>query len=415
MPLRIGFVTTSFPRFRGDAAGSFVFDMAVAFRRLGFAVEAVVPEPSDTSDWSAGTPWLEGISVRPVPYARPASLQRLFFGGGVPDNLSADPATGLLIPAAVAALTAEVTRRIANWDAVISHWFAPSAFVVHAAGRLRRQTALPHLAVAHSGDVHLLSRPLLRPAARLLPRAADFLGFISEGVRERYLTQLGASAERVRPQTRIVPMGIDLDAVKPSRPRNEIRKALGLDGFTVLFLGRMVPIKGLPLLLDVLTNLPETTLIAAGDGPTKSTLTAQARNLGLRARFVGPVDVNRRAELLAACDALVLPSKTLPNGRCEGLPLVLTEAMAAGLPVIAANTGSTAELVQHDENGLLFPEGDRAALTECLRRLINDDALGKRLSAEGLRTAASRDRKKIATALLPMLGLQNHSTISSMC
>jgi glycosyltransferase involved in cell wall biosynthesis len=294
-----------------------------------------------------------------------------------------------------------------EWDAVVSHWLIPSSFIVALAGKMTGQRRnIPHLAIAHSGDVHLLSNPLFRPLARRVPKTASSLGFISSNLRNQFLDILGpAAADTVFPMTRIAPMGIELKELVPARPRQEIRDTLGLKNFAVLFLGRMVPIKGLDGLIDALAGQPGFQLIAAGDGPERAALEQRSRNSAVHAQFVGMVDAPRRAELLSVCDALVVPSVVLSNGRCEGLPLVISEAMAAGIPVVASNTGSASELIVHEKTGLLFEQKDKVALLRCLRRLQDDPILYAEIRKAATEQAAKRDWQIVIEDLMPLIGL----------
>lgn len=401
---RIGFVTSSFPRYEGDTAGSFVFAAAEAFRLLDMEVEVVVPEPPDRPAWGKGEAWLRGIRVIPVPYARPRSAERLFFGAGAPDNLEKNPLRAVLIPAAFFQMTRIAASAVKNWDAVVSHWLVPGAFATAFACRLASKRNIPHLAIAHSGDIHMLSKPLFRPLARAASRTASALGFVSSGARRRFFDILGPQeAQGVAPMTHITPMGIDIDGLVPSRPRAQTRERFGLSGFAVLFLGRMVPIKGLDVLIDALACEPGFELLAAGDGPERTAFERRAEMRGINARFTGAVDAELRAELFRACDVLVLPSVTLANNRCEGLPIVLVEAMAAGIPVVASDTGSVKELVTHKETGLLFKEKDKAALLRCLKQLRDDPVLCRNLARRAKAAAAKRDRRAVIRQILPLL------------
>ena len=76
--------------------------------------------------------------------------------------------------------------------------------------------------------------------------------------------------------------------------------------------------------------------------------------------------------------------------RCEGVPRVLIEAMAAGVPVVASNVGGIPSLIQDGVNGLLFPSGDAVALAACLRRLLSDEDLRKRMGEQGYAIAHSQ-------------------------
>lgn len=407
-PARIGFLTTSFPRRAGDAAGGFVLGLARALRRLGHRVEVVAPEPAEPARWDgSNAAWLDGVRVFAAPYARPRRWQRLFYEAGVPDNLSRTPWTAALVPPAFAGLYLTARRRAPGWDALVSHWIAPSALIGAA---LRRAGSPMHLAISHSADLHLLGRlPLGRSLAKAAVRGADRIGLVADVQRAELESLLGPETWR-RFAGRVVaaPMGIDADEMRTARPRHEIRAELGLTGFAVLCLGRLVPIKGIELLIEAASERPGWQLVMAGDGPLRGDLERHAHVRGVDARFRGEVGPEERARLLAACDALALPSRRLHDGRHEGLPLVLLEAMAARLPVVAADTGGVAEVVEHGRSGLLVPPESSRALGEALDRLAVDPGLGRRLRNGGQGVAGERDWSRLAPRYEALLGLDRH-------
>ncbi len=395
-PRHIGFVTTSFPKFKGDTAGSFVFGMARAFRDRGISIDVVVPEPSEETDWEPGEPWLKGIRVIKTRYAYPRSRETLFFGSGVPDNLRQNPFNALLIPPAVLQLVLKTAYAAKNWDAVISHWLAPSAFVTAAALRIALKkkavgSPIPHLAVAHSGDVHLLSSPMLRPLALAVGKSASSVGFISENLRNKYFNIIGPkAAEKILSKTCITPMGIDQNELITNKSREELRHFFGFKKFTVLFLGRLVPIKGADILIDALECLDECEIVVAGEGPERQSLELRAKNKNVSAEFLGAVNAETRADLFKACDVLVLPSITTKSKRTEGMPLVIIEAAAANIPVIASDTGSVSEFITHKKNGLLFKERDISALTALILELKNNSKLRETLTQNAFENAKTR-------------------------
>ena len=151
----------------------------------------------------------------------------------------------------------------------------------------------------------------------------------------------------------------------------------------LIAVGRLAHQKGLDLLLSAFAeaakDFPEWKLDIFGQGPLREELEKQRNQLGLgnRVHFRG-ITTDVYAELERS-DIFVLPS------RFEGLPNALMEAMAAGLPVIAADCKfGPAELITHQSNGLLVPVEDIPALTEALKQLMGDAALRRKLG-----TAAS--------------------------
>lgn len=392
--MRIGVVTSSYPRRDGDPAGAFVHGLCRALARRGHETEVICPEPAGPADWNAGTPWLDGVRIFAAAHARPRRLQRLFFGAGAPDNLRREPWLAALAPLAVLSMARLAQRRAAAWGAVISHWLVPSALAVSAIPR-RSTGGFRHLAIAHSGDVHLLGRlPGGRTLARLVARRSDVLGAVTAQLGRELGDLLGARGDRPIANT---PMGLDVAALRASRSGEETRRELALGNeFTVLFLGRLVPIKGVDVLIEALGGATGMTLLVAGDGPERVRLETLAERHGVRARFLGAVDPARRAELLAAADAFALPSRVLADGRHEGLPVALLEAMAAGSPVVATRTGGVPEVVEDGVSGLLVQPDDARALRAALEHLARSPVLCRALGDAARRIGAARDWDALA-------------------
>jgi glycosyltransferase involved in cell wall biosynthesis len=377
--MRIGLLTTSFPRFENDVAGQFVLGFARALAARGHSFEVLAPEPSQ----AFAAPRWPGVEVHFVPYLRPRGLARTFYGAGVPDNLLRDPRAWLGPLPFTAALYRAARARRAGWDAVVSHWALPCGLI---AGAIRERR--PHLAVLHSADLQLLARlPLRRSLAARLAASSDQLLFVSEAQRSRFMAWLNP-VTRIGVRSTVQAMGIDATgATLPDRAAS--RERLGLDGFTLLTIGRLVPIKGLVAAVRELAARADLTWLIAGDGPERARLLALAREVKLRVRLLGLVHGDAKATLLQAADAFVLPSRVLASGRSEGVPTALLEAMAAGLPPIAACVGGVPEVVRDAQTGLLFDPEKPGALAACIDRLIAAPelvrALGERARVYGAR------------------------------
>jgi glycosyltransferase involved in cell wall biosynthesis len=143
--------------------------------------------------------------------------------------------------------------------------------------------------------------------------------------------------------------------------------SLADDEFLWLTVGRLTQQKAYPNLFrafaQVVKRLPRSTLLVVGRGPLRNELEDLARRLGLLASisFVGfRSDV---ASLLAAADAFVTAS------RYEGMPNVVIEALATGLPVVGTNVGGMPELIQDGANGYLVPPADPDALASAMSRV----------------------------------------------
>lgn len=391
--MRIGILTTSFPRWEHDVAGTFVLGFARSLAERGHSVEVLAPEPSERVE----LPRWDGIEVRWVPYLRPRALEKTFYGAGAPENLVRDPRAWLGPLPFTVALLREVRKRAAGWDAIVTHWAMPSALV--AAASKRR----PHLAVFHSADVHLLTRvPGGRRLAGRIARGADALLFSSPAMRDAFTSLLPARLRAdVAGRSHVSAMGID---VPPRVDRRRARKELGLDRFTVLSMGRLVPIKGIDDAVEAIARLgDDAELVVAGEGPERRRLEKLAAKTGARARFVGNVSGARKAALLGASDAFVVPSRELALGRTEGTPTAMLEAMSAGLAVVASDVGGIPSIITHERTGLLVAPGTPGALCDALARLRDDVALRRRLSRSGRNVAKHYAWSEIAPHIEALL------------
>ena len=186
------------------------------------------------------------------------------------------------------------------------------------------------------------------------------------------------SDRRHWPRLRIVHCGVD-PAAYGRRPRGHF-------GARLLFVGRLAAVKGVPLLLEAVARLrpahPALHLTLVGAGAERTVLEAQARALGLEGAvtFTGAQSQAQVADRLEDSDILVLPSFA------EGVPVVLMEAMASRIPVVATRVGGVQELVADGESGLVVPPGCVDSLVAALDRLLSDPELCRRMGLAGRRT-----------------------------
>jgi glycosyltransferase involved in cell wall biosynthesis len=145
----------------------------------------------------------------------------------------------------------------------------------------------------------------------------------------------------------------------------------------VLFLGRIVPLKGIDVLIRAIAQLPGVTGAIAGDGPDRPALEALARELGAsdRIHFAGEVRGDRRAALLHGARVFAMPSLWDEPFGIAGL-----EALAAGVPVVATDVGGIPSWLPDGKAGLRVPRGDSRALAVAIGRILGDDVLRGRMS-----------------------------------
>lgn len=161
------------------------------------------------------------------------------------------------------------------------------------------------------------------------------------------------------------------------------------DGESLLFTGRMAAVKGVPVLLQAMAELkpkyPNLRLTLIGDGPERVGIDALARQLDLHTcvTFLGYRSQAEVAEALAEADIFTLPSFA------EGVPVVLMEALASGVPVVTTQIAGVPELVENGETGLLVPPGDPDALAAAIATLLDDPGRRRAMGAKGAAKVAA--------------------------
>jgi glycosyltransferase involved in cell wall biosynthesis len=248
---------------------------------------------------------------------------------------------------------------------MVAHWLTPSAIACVLAASDK-----PIWAIAHGGDVHLLAKLGLTGAvARLLDRPNLHLNFVSQSVRDVFSKHAGNAASSLLSRAGVCSMGIDLPHFQAlARARNDKRATQPL----VLFLGRLVRLKGVDLLLEALRDLNrDCRVVIAGAGPERAALQQQARQSGLEIEWPGEVRGAARDQLLAAADIVVMPSRE-ESGRQEGMPLVALEALASGAQLLVSRSGGLAEIPESICHAV--PAEDVRALRNQLARLLDGAA-----------------------------------------
>jgi colanic acid/amylovoran biosynthesis glycosyltransferase len=256
-----------------------------------------------------------------------------------------------------------------------------------------RLTGLPYSFTAHAHDIFVDQSLLRRGLAE-----AEFAVAIADFNRG-FLAAYGG--DRTTP-VHVIRCGIDLTAYRfrPRAPRRTGRLRL-------LCVAGLKDYKGHRILLEALsTDDPELGRIdldIAGDGPEREALEDLVGTLGLadRVRFHGALPEPEVTSLLERADLFVLPSIVTPDGTSEGLPVVLMEALAAGVPAVAPRVSGVPELIRDGETGLLAEPGSPADLRRALAALIADPPLARRLAEAG-RDLVERlhDNERSAAALV---------------
>jgi glycosyltransferase involved in cell wall biosynthesis len=177
--------------------------------------------------------------------------------------------------------------------------------------------------------------------------------------------------------------------------RARLRERFGIAGPTLVFAGRLVPQKNLPLAIAALADAPAARLVVVGDGPDRGAAEDAVAEAGVgeRVRFVGALPREGALEWVAAADAAVLPSDW------ENFPHAAVEALATGTPMIATAVGGVPEIVEPGVNGMLVAAGDREAMAAAMRSVAADPELRATLRAGARATAVPFGSERVFGAI----------------
>lgn len=254
------------------------------------------------------------------------------------------------------------------------------------AARLKRAKFIGHfhLDVEPSGKFGFLFKAYKKTLFPYTLRSADKIIVFSLDQKNLVMTNYGVKAAKIA----IIPNGVEKEFF--------IAKKRHLPTIpTLLFAGRLSPQKNVKQLLRALEGISEDfKTIIVGDGELKPDLVALAQKLTLKnIQFVGRATGKEMQQRYKQADLFVLPSIK------EGMPLVLLEALAGGLPVVATNVLGNKDLVKDGDNGLLVPLHDVEALRQALRRVKDNPSLYEAMSHQAYHSAAKYSWDNVVTSL----------------
>jgi len=244
-----------------------------------------------------------------------------------------------------------------DFDVIDAHYFYPDGV---AAALLARIFNKPFVITARGSDLNLISRYALpRQWIRWAAHRADHLIAVSDELKQ-VLVGMDVPAEKIT----VLRNGVDATLFRPVE-RDTMRSALDMQGFVLLSVGNLVPVKGHDLVIEALARIPDAQLLIIGEGSCEPQLRKLIAGLGVekRVRLLGNLSQLELRDYYGAADALVLASER------EGWPNVLLESMACGTPVIASRVGAASAIVAAPQAGVLVEERSAGALLAAIGQL----------------------------------------------
>jgi len=326
-------LASTYPRWLGDPEPGFIHELC---KRLAsqFNVIALVPDSVDAEPDGL----LDEVSVIRYQYA-PKKLQSLVNNGGIVNNLKTFWWKWLLVPGFLISQYTAVKKILHKQkvDIIHAHWILPQGWIAYS---LAKHFDIPFVITSHGGDLFGLQGNFLTKIKKKVAENANAMTVVSQAMDE-YLNQLS-----IKPQTlKVIPMGVDLQNRFTPNPLIKRQKN------KLLFVGRLVPKKGLNYLLDALSILvkeqPELRLKIAGFGPEENNLKRQVKQLKLEehVNFLGAITQDKLPEMYHQATLFVAPFVRANNGDQEGLPVALMEAIGCGCPAVVGHVAGIEDLL----------------------------------------------------------------------
>ncbi len=392
--LRILFLTQTYPRWPGDTAGPFIRELARGLVRHGDRVTVLAPRAPNVR-----RRWLDdGVEVFTFGYA-PRRFELLGYGRSLAADERVRLGAGLAAPLYLRAAAAAATRHVVlqPTDLVHLHWLTPNGLVA-----LRPALTKSGVALAvglHGSDVFLAEKRAVRPLVRRVLDTCELL----TGCSPELIARVQALGYGDKP-AHVIPYGVDIERFRPAgigeKNRSEWRERLRIPATATVLLGvgRLATKKGFHLLVEILPRLlggfADLHAVIAGDGDQMTRLRTQCkawpREHARRLHLTGLVTQDVLPSLYRSADVFVLPAIHDPQGNVDGLPNVILEALASGLPVVSTAISGIPLAVEPGVQGVLTPEGDREALLEALLSLLRDPERRRRMGVAARQRAVTR-------------------------
>lgn len=359
--MNVLFLTHSFPRSEGDAAGSFILRLAVALRGENVKVRVVAP----AAPGLPASDEIEGVSIERFRYA-PRRYEKLAYTGNMAQDVASSWTARLALVGFLGSdfIHSVRARRSFEPELVHAHWWFPNGVVGTWVSGLAH---IPLVTTLHGTDVRLVrnvgfAKPMF---AHVLKHSAA-VTTVSRWLKD----ETEALVPGVHPT--VAPMPVATSLFSPGSSR---------DGQRLLFVGRLNDQKGADHLVRALAVMKTqaASLDVVGDGPNREALQQLAQQLGVssRIRWRGQLSQSELPLLYQRAAAVVIPSVD------EGLGLVAVEALLCETPVVAFDSGGLRDVIQHEKTGLLVRPGDSGALANALDDLLARDGRGSGLGRAG--------------------------------
>lgn len=343
---------STFPRWEGDTEPRFVLDLSEALTEY-FDVTVLVPAAPGAKTKEV----MNGVKVIRYHYFPIHKWETLCYPGAIVPRIKEKKIRVLLVPFLFLSLYIHLFRLLPKFDVVHAHWIIPQGIV-------QSFFKKPYIVTGHGGDVTSLNKGILKKLKIRCLKKAGYITVVSKHLKNEVLKLYDT------PNIDVISMGCKTQNFgKQYAVPNYFNQG---DQKVVLFVGRLAEKKGVTYLIEAMKEV-DAKLVIVGDGPLRKQLEEQAKEQGDKIEFLGAKTHDELKTIYASADIFVAPSVTAKDGDQEGFGLVMLEAMASGLPVVATNSGGITDLIKDQQNGLLVEEKNVMQLSQKIKKLLLDE------------------------------------------
>jgi glycosyltransferase involved in cell wall biosynthesis len=367
-------LTHNFVRSREDSAGQFIFTLMRELTR-DFDVFVLAPHQKGLSTYEE----MDGIKIHRFRYNLP-SYENLAYRGDMHERIfrsSLGKISFLFFILSFFFCSFRIIKKN-RIDIVHCHWWVPGGMV----GYLLSLFVPPKMVITtHGSDVFILRKfKWALPVAELIFKKAQFVTAVSTYLKHLISRDLGIDGNKIF----VFPMPFDTNKFY------QLKEKKVKPGY-ILSIGRLIQRKGYDYLLQAGKILKDEgvrfELTIIGSGPEEKNLKRLIKELNLKdcVSIMDTIPQNELNSYYNQSEIFVLPSITDWKQEAEGLGMVLMEAMACKVPVVATRSGGMVDIVLDERTGLLVPEKNASALASAIKRLLEDKNLEKTIAEEGYR------------------------------
>lgn len=385
--------TTTFPRFKNDSEPRFILDLAKSLNKYA-NVTVLAPYSKGSKEKEI----MENVKVERFHYFPIREMENLTAPGAIVSRIKENKLRLFLIPFFLFAYYKRLQKMSKNFDIVQANWLIPQGIIQSFIKKV------PFIVTCHGSDINTLNNSLIRKVKKMAMKKACGITYVS--------SELKDTANKIYKNKKeaVISMGVDTKKFGKAYYRENYFNQK--DKKVILFVGRLVEVKGVSYLIEAMKDVKNAILYIVGSGDLENKLRLEAKNIkeeleknNSQIIFAGAKNHNDLKTIYASADLFVAPSIRAKDGSKEGFGLVLIEAAASGLPIIASRIGGIKDIIKDFESGIFTKERSPKSLAKAINTVLYDENLYKKLSNNSYKLAKEYDFDNIAKKFAVFMGL----------